>query len=79
MWRKQQQQSLRTIHIQGIARKLPIGAVSDCLKHNTVSTEILYSSDVNKCGENSFGDWMVMDTFAKDYFVKNQSSTIRIL
>ena len=55
MWRKQQQQSLRTIHIQGIARKLPIGAASDCLKCNTVSMSILYASDVDKCGEKYFG------------------------
>ena len=56
MWRKQQQQqSLRTNHIQGIVRKLPIGAASDCLKCNTVIMSILYASDVDTCCEKYFG------------------------
>lgn len=49
-----------------IARKWPIGTVSECLKYNSVGKVILYVSDIDAVGENNFGGYFKKVTFAKD-------------
>jgi len=52
--------------LKGIARKWPIGTVSECLKYNSVGKLILYVSDIDAVGENNFGGFLKIVPFAKD-------------